>query len=60
MPIGTREELQQAILLLDLSNAQARQLIGRIGDDASRARLLAHSERICELVEIARRKAAAL
>lgn len=60
MPIETKEDLQQAVLLLELFNLQARQLIGRLNDDAGRARLLTHSTRIGELVEIARQHAAAL
>lgn len=60
MPIETKEDLRQAVLLLDLFNLQARQLIGRIDDDAGRAHLLTHSNRIGELVEMARQYAAAL
>jgi hypothetical protein len=57
MPIDTKEDLQQAVLLFELFNLQAQQLIGRIGDDEGRARLLNHSKRIGDLVEIARRTA---
>lgn len=56
----TRNDMQEAIFVLKLSNAHARQLIGRIADPETRARLTAHSERIEQLVEIAGRKAAAL
>lgn len=56
----TKQEMQQALLLLELLNARARRLIGRIGDDAGRTRLLTQSARIGELVEIARRCVAAL
>lgn len=60
MPLGTRQDMQEALFLLEMSNARARELIGAIDDPESRARLLAHSERISELVAIARRKAAAI
>lgn len=56
----SKEDMQQAILLLGLSNVHTRRLITGIADDATRSRLIAHSERIGELVKIARRKAAAL
>jgi hypothetical protein len=57
MKFETKDDMQQAILLLGLSNARARQLIGLISDSETRTRLLAHSDRIGELVEIAGRKA---
>jgi len=60
MPMESKEDMQQAILLLGLSNVHARRLITGIADGDTRSRLIAHSERIGELVEIARRKAAAL
>lgn len=60
MPLETGQDMRDALFLLDLSNARARQLIGAIEDRECQARLLAHSERISELVEAARRKAAAL
>lgn len=60
MPLGTKQDMQEALFLLEMSNAQARELIGAIDDPESRTRLLAHSERISELVAIARRKAAAI
>ena len=55
--IGSKEEMQQAISLLGLSNACARQLITDITDPESRSRLMAHSERIGDLVETARKAA---
>lgn len=60
MQMETKVDMQQAILLLGLSNMHARQLITGIADDEIRSRLIAHSERIGEMVEAARRKAAAL
>lgn len=60
MQFDSKADMQEAIFLLGLSNARARQLICQIRDDESRMRLLAHSDRIRELVEIAGRKAAAL
>jgi len=59
-PLETRQDMDEALLQLDLSNAQARQLIGEIEDHESRSRLLAHAERISELIGAARRKAAAI
>lgn len=60
MPLETRQDMRDALFLLELSNARARQLIVAIDDQECQARLLAHSERISELVEVARRKAAAI
>ena len=60
MPLESKRDMLEALVLLDLSNARARQLIGEIDDEQSRSRLLAHSERISELVDIARRKASAI
>jgi hypothetical protein len=60
MPFDSKADMQEAILLLGLSNAQVRQLIGHLRDEACRTRLLAHSDRIRELVELAGRKAADL
>lgn len=60
MPLHSKQDMQEALLLLDLSNVRARQLIGEIDDQESRTRLLVHSERISDLVEIARRRIAAI
>lgn len=60
IPLESRQNMLSALVLLDQSNAQARQLIGEIDDLESRSRLLAHSERIGELIKMARRKAEAI
>lgn len=60
MSFENTADLKQAILLLGLFNARARQLIGSIDDLDCRSRLLAEADRIGALVEIAGRKAADL
>ena len=60
MQFQSKRDMQQAIVVLDLANIQARQLIEQIDDDARKAPLLAHSDGIRELVEIVRRKVAEL
>jgi hypothetical protein len=60
MPLQTKTDMQQAIFLLGLSNAYVRQFISNISDSEVRARLIAQSERVEALVEIARQEAAAL
>ena len=60
MPLGTRQDMEESLFLLELSNARALLLIGMIDDRDSRTRLLVHSMRISELIAIARRKVAAL
>lgn len=58
--LKSKEDLQQALLFIALSNAQLREFVGHIKDDESRARMTAQTDRIEELVEDAGRKAAAL
>jgi hypothetical protein len=60
MRFESSEDMQEAVFLLGLLNARARQLIRQIDGEESRTRLLTHSERIRELIEIASRKAADL
>lgn len=55
-----KEELQQALYFIALSNVHLRHFIDQIKDDESRTRMLARTNRIEELVEAAERKAAAL
>jgi hypothetical protein len=56
----SKEDIQQALFFIALSNAHMRRFIGQIKDDESRARMLAQTNRIEELVEDAGRRAAAL
>lgn len=56
----SKEDIQEALFFLALSNLQIRHFIGHITDDESRTRMFAHANRIDELVEDAGRKAAAL
>ncbi|MFO1110428.1 MAG: hypothetical protein U1E61_14675 [Bradyrhizobium sp.] len=58
--LKSKEDLQQALLFIALSNAHLRQFVGHIKDDVSRARMMAQTDRIEQLVEDAGRKAAAL
>ncbi len=60
MQFESKADMQEALLFLGLCNARARQIIGDLRDDECRTRLLAHSDRIRGLVEIASRKAADL
>lgn len=55
-----KEDIQQALAFIALSSVHMRHLIDLIKDDESRARMLAQTNRIDELVEEAGRKAAAL
>ena len=57
MPIATKENMQQTILARGLSDTRARQLIGRTDDSDGRTRLLFHSDRTSERVEITSRNA---
>ncbi len=54
--LETKEELRQAVLLLDLLNHQARLLIDQLGDTRTREQLVAHSSVIEQMLEIARHK----
>lgn len=56
----SKEDLQQALLFIALSNAHLREFVGHIKDDEGRARMIAQTDRIEELVEHAERKASAL
>jgi len=56
----SKEDLQQALLFIALSNAHLRQFVGHIRDDEGRARMIAQTDRIEELVGDAARKAVAL
>lgn len=56
----SKEDLQQALLFIALSNAHLRQFVSHIRDDEGRSRMLAKTDRIEELVADAGRKAAAL
>jgi hypothetical protein len=58
--LKSKKDLQQALLFIALSNAQLRQFAGHVRDDEGRARMMAQTDRIEELVEDAGRKAAAL
>ena len=58
--LKSKEDLQQALLFIALSNAHLRQFVGHIRDNEGRARMIAQTDRIEELVEDAGRKAAAL
>ena len=58
--LKSKEDIQEALLFLALSNLHMRHFIGLIKDDEGRARMLAQTNRIEELVEDAGRKAAAL
>lgn len=56
----SKEDLQQALLFIAQSNARLRQFVDHINDNEGRARMIAQTDRIDELVEDAGRKAAAL
>ena len=56
----SKDDLQEALFFLALSNLHMRHFISHIKDDESRTRMLAQTNRIEELVEDAGRKAAAL
>jgi hypothetical protein len=58
--LKSKEDLQQALLFIALSNVHLRQFVGHIRDNKGRARMIAQTDRIEELVEDAGRKAAAL
>ncbi len=58
--LKSKEDIQQALYFLALSNLHMRHFIGHIKDDEGRARMLAQTDRIEELVEDAERRAAAL
>ena len=58
--LKSKEDLQQALLFIALSNAHLRHFVGHIKDDEGRARMIAQTDRIEELVEDAARKAVAL
>jgi hypothetical protein len=60
MPMATKEEMQRSIVLIGLSHTRVREFIGLIEDDETRTHLFAHADRIGELIEITRLKAAAL
>src|SRR5262245_49176907 len=52
----SEEDIQQALSFIALSNLHLRHLVGQIKDDGSRARMLAETSRIDELVEDAGKK----
>src|SRR5262245_38414033 len=56
----SKEKIQLALAFIALSNLRLRHLVGQIKDDGSRARMLAETSRIDELVEDAGKRAAAL
>lgn len=56
----SKDDIQQALFFIAASNLQLRIFIDQIKDDEGRARMLAQTNRIEELVEQAGRKAAAL
>ena len=56
----TKQELQRAIDLLDISCARTRQFIDLILDEDRRTQLLGHFDRINKMLEVAKSKAAAL
>ena len=56
----SKEDLQEALFFLALTNLHIRHFITHINDDESRSRMLAETNRIDELVEDAGRKAAVL
>jgi hypothetical protein len=58
--LKSKEDIQEALFFLALSNLHMRHFISHIKDDESRARMLAQTNRIEELVEDAGRRAAAL
>lgn len=56
----TKDDLEQALLFIALSNEHLRHLISHITNDESRAGMLARTDRIERLVKDAGRKAATL
>lgn len=56
----SKECVQQALVLLVQSSERTQQIIGQIQDEEVRMRLMAHADKIRELVEEAGRRAAEL
>lgn len=56
----SKEEIRQALYFLALSNLHLRHFVDQIKNEKSRARILAQTNRIRELVEDADRRAAVL
>ena len=50
----TKQELRQAVFLLELTNQQALRLIPKVDNPVARGQLLAHSSLIGNWIEIAR------